>query len=121
LSDFNLTVEPGEFICLLGPSGCGKTTALRAIAGLQPASRGEIVVDGKLVSGPSGNRCLVFQEYTLFPWLSVIDNVAYGLKLRGVTRTERRERARELLRAVGLEGFELHYPKQLSGGMRQRV
>ena len=121
LVDFNLRVGSGEFVCLLGPSGCGKTTALRTIAGLQVPSRGEILVDGSPVHGPSSDRCLVFQEYTLFPWYKVIDNVAYGLKLQGMDRSERRRRASSLLEAVGLSGFEGHYPEQLSGGMRQRV
>jgi NitT/TauT family transport system ATP-binding protein len=119
--DVSFHVRPGEFVCVLGPSGCGKSTLLGALAGhLQPA-RGEIRVDGEPVRGPGPQRGLVFQHHTLFPWRRVVDNVAFGLKMQGVTRRERRERALELLQLVGLHGFESRYPIELSGGMQQRV
>ena len=121
LHDVSLTVKPGEFICILGPSGCGKSTLLGALAGHLPPSAGTIRVDGKPVQGPHPDRGLVFQQHTLFPWKSVLDNVAFGLKMKGVKRDERRTQARELLKLVGLEGFEHSYPSQLSGGMQQRV
>jgi NitT/TauT family transport system ATP-binding protein len=121
LHGVSLTARPGEFLCILGPSGCGKSTLLGALAGhLQPVA-GSICVDGKPVQGPHPDRGLVFQQHTLFPWKSVLDNVAFGLKMKGIGREERRTRARELLQLVGLEGFEASYPSQLSGGMQQRV
>ncbi len=121
LQDVSFTVAAGEFVCLLGPSGCGKSTLLGALAGHLQASRGGIRVDGRPVAGPHPERALVFQQHTLFPWQRVVDNVAFGLKMKGVPRDERRRRARELLALVGLEGFDRHYPAQLSGGMQQRV
>ncbi|GAB2875739.1 ABC transporter ATP-binding protein [Pseudoduganella ginsengisoli] len=121
VQDVSLDIAPGEFICLLGPSGCGKSTLLGALAGHIPASSGSITVDGTAISGPHPERGLVFQQHTLFPWKSVLANVAFGLKMQGVARKEREARARELIALVGLEGFEQHYPSQLSGGMRQRV
>jgi NitT/TauT family transport system ATP-binding protein len=121
VQDISLSVAPGEFICLLGPSGCGKSTLLGALAGHLTPSRGTIHVDNQPVSGPHPERGLVFQHHTLFPWKKVLQNVAFGLKMKGVRRQERHERARELLKLVGLEGFESHYPAQLSGGMKQRV
>jgi NitT/TauT family transport system ATP-binding protein len=119
--DVSLRVEPGEFVCLLGPSGCGKSTLLGALAGHLRPSRGGITVDGRAIDGPHAERGLVFQHHTLFPWRKVVDNVAFGLKMQGVARAERRRRARELLALVGLEAFADHYPAQLSGGMKQRV
>lgn len=121
LHDISIAIEPGEFVCLLGPSGCGKSTLLGALAGHLQPSKGAIYVDERPVDGPHPERGLVFQQHTLFPWKRVIDNVAFGLKMKGVPRTERHEKARELLQLVGLGGFEQHYPSQLSGGMQQRV
>ena len=121
VQDISLTVAPGEFVCLLGPSGCGKSTLLGALAGHLRPSKGAISVDGVVVDGPHAERGLVFQHHTLFPWRRVIDNVAFGLKMQGVPRKERRRRALELLAMVGLEEFAQHYPAQLSGGMKQRV
>ncbi len=121
VQDISLTVEPGEFVCLLGPSGCGKSTLLGALAGHLQPSKGAITVDGVAVDGPHAERGLVFQHHTLFPWRRVIDNVAFGLKMQGVPRAELRRRALELLAMVGLEEFAQHYPAQLSGGMKQRV
>jgi NitT/TauT family transport system ATP-binding protein len=121
VQDVSLSARPGEFICLLGPSGCGKSTLLGALAGHLLPGRGSILVDGKPVEGPHPERGLVFQHHTLFPWKKVLDNVAFGLKMKGVRREEREMRAHELLKLVGLEGFENCYPYQLSGGMQQRV
>jgi NitT/TauT family transport system ATP-binding protein len=121
LRGVSLSAQPGEFICILGPSGCGKSTLLGALAGHLQPSEGAIRVDGRPVQGPHPDRGLVFQQHTLFPWKSVLDNVAFGLKMKGVARKERRTQARELLKLVGLEGFENSYPSQLSGGMQQRV
>jgi NitT/TauT family transport system ATP-binding protein len=121
LHDVSFDIEPGQFVCLLGPSGCGKSTLLGAIAGHVQATAGGILLDGRPVTGPHPERGLVFQQHTLFPWKRVIDNVAFGLKMQGVGKQERREKARELLVLVGLSGFERRYPAQLSGGMQQRV
>jgi NitT/TauT family transport system ATP-binding protein len=121
VQDVSLSIAPGEFICVLGPSGCGKSTLLGALAGHWQPTRGTIAVDGQPVAGPHPDRGLVFQQHTLFPWKKVLDNVAFGLKMKGVPRKERRERARALLALVGLKGFEDRYPVQLSGGMQQRV
>jgi NitT/TauT family transport system ATP-binding protein len=121
VQDVTLSIAPGEFVCVLGPSGCGKSTLLGALAGHWTPSRGSIRVDGMSVAGPHPDRGLVFQQHTLFPWKKVLDNVAFGLKMQGIPRRERRERARELLGLVGLAGFEDRYPVQLSGGMQQRV
>jgi NitT/TauT family transport system ATP-binding protein len=121
VQDISLNVEAGEFVCLLGPSGCGKSTLLGALAGHLLPSRGIIAVDGRAVDGPGAERGLVFQHHTLFPWRRVIDNVAFGLKMQGVPRAERRLRALELLELVDLKDFAQHYPAQLSGGMKQRV
>lgn len=117
----DLDIEAGQFVCVLGPSGCGKSTLLAAIAGHLAASQGRIEVDGVRVDRPHPDRGLVFQQHTLFPWKRVIDNVAFGLKVRGVGAAARRREARELLELVGLDGYESHYPAQLSGGMQQRV
>ncbi|SFW49174.1 MULTISPECIES: ABC transporter ATP-binding protein [Pseudomonas] len=114
-------IEAGQFVCVLGPSGCGKSTLLGALAGhLQPRS-GSLNVDGLSVSGPSPQRGMVFQQHTLFPWRSVRDNVAFGLKMGGLGKAERHRAADEILALVGLEGFAGHWPDQLSGGMQQRV
>jgi NitT/TauT family transport system ATP-binding protein len=117
----SVSFVPGEIACVLGPSGCGKSTLLGAIAGFVPATRGDIRVDGLAVRGPGAERGMVFQQHTLLPWRTAMDNVAFGLKMQGVPRSLRRRRAAELLAAVGLAGFERHYPDQLSGGMQQRV
>jgi len=121
LHDVSLKIAPGEFVCLLGPSGCGKSTLLGALAGHLAPARGTVRVDGDVVDGPHPDRGLVFQQHTLFPWQRVIDNVAFGLKMKGVARAQRHARAHDLLASVGLAGFESRYPSQLSGGMQQRV
>lgn len=121
VQDVSITADAGQFLCLLGPSGCGKSTVLGALAGHIRPSAGELVLDGQRIDAPHPERGLVFQHHTLFPWRRVLDNVAFGLKMKGVARTERERRARELLELVGLQGFERHYPAQLSGGMQQRV
>jgi len=114
-------IESGQFVCILGPSGCGKSTVLGALAGhLQPAA-GSLQVDGAAVQGPSPQRGMVFQQHTLFPWRTVRENVAFGLKMSGVGKAERLAAADEMLALVGLEGFAGHWPHQLSGGMQQRV
>lgn len=121
VQNVSVSIRPGEFICLLGPSGCGKSTLLGALAGHLRPSGGTILVDGQPLRGPDPERGLVFQQHTLFPWKKVIDNVAFGLKMKGIARDERHRCACELLELVGLAGFEQHYPFQLSGGMQQRV
>ncbi|HWO41049.1 MAG TPA: ABC transporter ATP-binding protein [Candidatus Eisenbacteria bacterium] len=121
LRDVNLTLPGGQLSTFLGPSGCGKTTLLKIIAGLITPTAGEIWVKGKRIEGPGPERAFVFQDFALLPWATVLRNVAFGLELRGVPRTERFDRARAYLRKVGLKDFESRYPHQLSGGMRQRV
>jgi ABC-type nitrate/sulfonate/bicarbonate transport system ATPase subunit len=111
----------GEFRVFLGPSGCGKSTILNIVAGLFKPTTGEALLRGKPIAGPGPDRGMVFQSYSSYPWLTVLDNVAFGLKLRGVPRAEREHEARAWIKKVGLEGSEKKYPKQLSGGMRQRV
>ncbi|BDG10774.1 ABC transporter ATP-binding protein [Anaeromyxobacter paludicola] len=120
LDRVDLQVAKGEFLALLGPSGCGKSTLLHAIAGLVPVN-GTIAVSGARVEGPGLERAIVFQDYALFPWRTVLDNVAFGLEVRGVPARDRAQRAREHLALVGLEEFAERYPAQLSGGMKQRV
>ncbi|RZL10461.1 MAG: ABC transporter ATP-binding protein [Rubrivivax sp.] len=121
LQKVSFQVRPGELVSLLGPSGCGKSTLLGALAGHLSVARGSVQVDGADVEGPSAERGLVFQHHTLFPWKSVLENVAFGLKMQGLARAEREARARELIALVGLAGFEQRYPSELSGGMQQRV
>ena len=121
LKDFSLDVGRNEFVVLLGPSGCGKSTLLYLIAGLEDLTAGTIEGHGVPVSEPDSDRSLIFQESSLYPWLSVVGNVTFGLKLRGVSKAQRREIARELLNEVGLGGFEDKRPDELSGGMRQRA
>ena len=121
LDDIDLEVREGEFVCIVGPSGCGKSTLLNLIAGLDHPTRGEIRLDDNPVEGPGPDRILLFQEHGLFPWLSVIENVEFGLRMTGVAKRERRERARDYLRLVHLTRFENSYVHQLSGGMKQRV
>jgi len=111
----------GEIIVFLGPSGCGKSTILKAVAGILPPTRGEVLVEGKPVEGVGRDRGMVFQAYTSFAWMTVRDNVEYGLRLRGVAKNERREQSDKYLKAVGLIEFADRYPKDLSGGMKQRV
>ena len=115
------TIPDGQFVCLLGRSGHGKSTFVRALAGLQPLSAGQILVDGKAISGPGYDRGMVFQEDTIFPWLSVEANVAFGLRARGVATADCSRRVQHWLAAVGLTEFARSWPKQLSGGMRKRV
>ena len=117
----SFSIARHEFVCLVGPSGCGKTTVLRILAGLIPADAGSVTIDGTNVTGPGPDRAMVFQHATLLPWSDVLTTVAFGLELRGMPRPDREAIARDLIRAVGLEGFEHHYPRQLSGGMQQRV
>ena len=121
LKDINLDIPNGQFVCLLGPSGCGKSTLLNAIAGFSLPSSGTITVDGKLVVGPGPDRGMVFQEYALFPWMTVEQNVAFGLEIKGMNATDRQRRVQELLAKLGLSDFRTRFPKDLSGGMRQRV
>jgi NitT/TauT family transport system ATP-binding protein len=121
LQDINLVVERGEFIALVGPSGCGKTTFLRIVAGLEPASAGEVKLDGRPVSGPGLDRGFVFQTDNLLPWRTVFANAIIGREVAGQVGPAERQRTMELLKLVGLEGFEDYHPRQLSGGMRQRV
>jgi len=121
LQDINLAVERGEFIALVGPSGCGKTTFLRIVAGLEPASSGEVTLDGRAVRGPGADRGFVFQSDNLLPWRTVFANAIIGREVAGHVGAAERQRTMELLKLVGLEGFEHYHPRQLSGGMRQRV
>lgn len=121
LESVSLTIQRGEFLMLLGPSGCGKTTLLRCLAGLERADAGEIKIDGRVVTAPGPDRAMVFQGFALLPWMSVLDNVAFGLRVRGVNRDERLAEARRLLETVGLSGFARKLPYELSGGMQQRV
>ncbi|MCK5274067.1 MAG: ABC transporter ATP-binding protein [Alphaproteobacteria bacterium] len=121
LRDLSLDFPKGQLTSILGPSGCGKTTLLKIIAGLLPANSGEVLVNGQPVSGPGPDRAFVFQDFALMPWASTIRNVAFGLELRGVAKSEREAVAEKYIAAVGLKGFEHSYPHELSGGMRQRV
>lgn len=121
LKDISLTIETGKFISFVGPSGCGKTTMLRIIEGFETPSEGTVKDDGVLVTGPSNERGFIFQNYSLFPWLNVIDNVIFGLDINGKPEDESRKRAMEYLKTVGLEDFANRYPHELSGGMKQRV
>jgi NitT/TauT family transport system ATP-binding protein len=121
LQNIDLEIEQGEFVCIVGPSGCGKSTLLHLLAGLDRPTTGAITVDGGPVKGPGTDRILLFQELGLFPWLTVRQNAEFGLKMAGVPKNERKERARFFLRMVHLSHFEDHYIHQLSGGMKQRV
>jgi len=121
LEDIDLAVPAGQFVCLLGPSGCGKSTLLNAIAGFEPPSHGSVRVGGREVSSPGPDRAMVFQDYALFPWLTVARNVGFGLQLRGLRREEVKRRVEALLAMLGLAEFAGRFPRDLSGGMRQRV
>ena len=121
LEDINLTINDGELVCLLGPSGCGKTTLLRLIAGLDQPTSGEIIANGELVEKPSGDRAVIFQQYSLFPWLTVLQNVTFGLEISGGSKEENIQAAERYLKSVGLLEFKDSYPHELSGGMKQRV
>jgi NitT/TauT family transport system ATP-binding protein len=121
LDDVNFSVGAGEFVCLVGPSGCGKTTLFRLIAGLESPTAGAVTLDGSPVTGPGTDRGMVFQEYGLFPWRTVRGNVAFGLEEQGLDGEARERRVEEMIELVGLEGFGDAYPKELSGGMKQRV
>lgn len=121
LDGVDLEVRNEEFICILGPSGCGKTTLLRIIAGLDTPTSGELLLDGIRIERPGQDRGMVFQDYSLFPWRTVIDNIAFGPEVQGVDKKKRYENAREYLRLLDLEKFENSYPYELSGGMRQRI
>jgi NitT/TauT family transport system ATP-binding protein len=121
LADISLTLQPGEFVCLLGPSGCGKSTILNLIAGFDKPTTGAVLLDGRPVARPGPERGFVFQQPTLFPWLNVLDNVTFGPRMAGIAASTYLPEAERYLALVGLEGFERHAPWQLSGGMRQRV
>jgi len=121
LQSTQLEVAENDFITILGPSGCGKSTLLRIVAGLDQQTAGEVLLDGRRIDGPGADRGMVFQSYTLFPWLTVLDNVCFGLGERGLPRKQQLEVAHGFLAKVGLKGFDKHYPKQLSGGMQQRT
>jgi len=121
LRDFTLEVSAGEFVCLVGPSGCGKTTLLKIVAGLETATNGAVYIDGEKVTGPGPERGLVFQEFALFPWRNVIDNVAFGPEVLKVCTGERLQTAEKYIKLVGLGGTEHKYPGELSGGMKQRI
>jgi len=121
LSEIDLTVGEGEFVSLLGPSGCGKSTLLKIVAGLLPATGGRIEIHGAAVTAPGPERAVVFQEYALFPWMTVEENVEFGLEARGVPAAERRRISAQLLDVVGLSDFIKKFPHHLSGGMKQRV
>src|SRR4029079_3380573 len=121
LSDVNLALDPGDFVVALGASGCGKTTLLSCIAGFMQPSAGDIVLDGKRIIGPGAERGVVFQKHALMPWLNVVENVEFGLRMRGVPRSQRRAAALDKLNLIGLERFATYPVYQMSGGMQQRV
>lgn len=121
LYDISLAIRKNEFVSLLGPSGCGKTTLIRIIAGLLTADRGDVLVNQQGVTAPGHDRCMVFQQFGLLPWRTVLSNVEFGLEIEGMAREERRAVAEKYLELVGLKGFESYYPHQISGGMQQRV
>ena len=121
LEDVNFEVRKGEFFVIVGPSGCGKSTLLKIVQGLETPSEGDIRLAGRALAGPTPDRGFVFQQDSLYPWRTVLQNVVFGLELMGIKRAERIRRATSLIELVGLKGFESHYPSELSGGMRQRV
>ncbi|WP_375574618.1 ABC transporter ATP-binding protein [Paracidovorax oryzae] len=114
-------VADNDFVTILGPSGCGKSTMLRIVAGLDQPTSGRVLLDGQPVTGPGADRGMVFQSYTLFPWLTIEQNIRFGLRERGMPESQQKERAAYFIAKVGLRGFERHFPKQLSGGMQQRT
>lgn len=121
LKDIQLEIQAGEFVCLLGPSGCGKSTLLNAVAGFALPSSGEITVEGKKITGPGPDRGMVFQEYALFPWMTIAQNIAFGLEVQKKSRGEIEQTVNQLLDLLHLKDFRDRFPKDLSGGMRQRV
>ena len=121
LKDIQLDIQAGEFVCLLGPSGCGKSTLLNAVAGFALPSSGEITVEGKKITGPGPDRGMVFQEYALFPWMTIAQNIAFGLEVQKKSRGEIAQTVNQLLDLLHLKDFRDRFPKDLSGGMRQRV
>jgi NitT/TauT family transport system ATP-binding protein len=121
LNRISFTVNAGEFVCIVGPSGCGKTTLLRLIAGLEQPTSGIIKMGGKVVEGPGSDRGMIFQEYALFPWRTVVGNIEFGLELKGLKKSDRRKIAEKYIDLVGLTSFKDSYPNKLSGGMKQRV
>ena len=121
LKNVSFDVEDGEFVCLLGPSGCGKTTLLRIIAGLETLTSGEITLNGIPITGPDPKRGMVFQQYSLFPWRTVMDNITFGLEMQGINKNEARIQVEKYIDLVGLEQFKNSYPFELSGGMQQRA
>ena len=121
LYDICISIRKNEFVSLLGPSGCGKTTLIRIIAGLLTADRGEVLVNSQIVNVPGRDRCMVFQQFGLLPWRTVVSNVEFGLEIDGMAKDERRTTAEKYLELVGLKGFENYFPHQISGGMQQRV
>ena len=121
LANISLDVRDGEFVCIIGPSGCGKSTLLKIVAHLIPPTRGTIRVRGREVHAPGADRGMVFQEYALFPWKTVRENVEFGLLVKGISKAARAQRVRDYITLIGLKGFEDRYPRELSGGMKQRV
>ena len=121
LTPVNFEVRENDFVTILGPSGCGKSTLLRIVAGLDQPTTGQVLLDGAKVQGPGADRGMVFQSYTLFPWLTIEQNIRFGLRERGLPEQAKKERADYFISKVGLRGFEQHFPKQLSGGMQQRT
>jgi NitT/TauT family transport system ATP-binding protein len=121
LDNISCEIHDGEFLCIIGPSGCGKSTLLHAVAGFVPGSSGEVLLDGKKITHPGPDRIVMFQEYGLFPWLTVAENIEFGLLAKGVPAAERSELVRHYLNLVKLDGFEQRLPHELSGGMKQRV
>ncbi len=121
LKDVNIDIRNNEFVSLVGRSGCGKTTLLNILAGLVPPSSGIVRIDGTTVTGPGDGKGMVFQQHALFPWLTTIENVAFGCKSKGMRKADRTEIAMDLVKLVGLDGYQNHYPRELSGGMQQRV
>ena len=121
LTEINLAIQQGDFVCVVGPSGCGKTTLLQIIAGFLAPTHGQALIDGRPITGPHADRGVVFQQPALYPWLSVAENIGFGLKMRGVDGERRTERVGRFLRMVGLEQFQKHPPYELSGGMQQRA
>ncbi|AEH06616.1 ABC transporter ATP-binding protein [Methanothermococcus okinawensis] len=121
VDNVSFEVKNNEFLSIVGPSGCGKSTLLRMIAGLEKPTSGEMFIEGKKIEKPGAERSMVFQQYTLLPWRTVLENVGFGLEIKGVPKAERNEISKKFIRMIGLEGFEDAYPYELSGGMQQRV